>query len=101
MNKFCISMLMSLPVVIPMFVFQPTANAQQPPADRTLSVLVVSVKPDMLHEWTDLVKNEVLPALKKAGIPSVTAMQTVFGNGNEFQLLGMCLTHQATICSIR
>ena len=87
MNKFCISMLMALPVVISMFVFQPTANAQQPPADRTLNVLVVSVKPDMLHEWTDLVKNEVLPALKKAGIPSVTAMQTVFGIGNEFQFI--------------
>lgn len=63
---------------------QPNAVAQQPPADRTNSVLLVSVKPDMLDEWTDLVKNEVLPALKKAGIPSVLAMQTALGNSSEF-----------------
>ena len=63
---------------------QPNAVAQQPPADRTSSVLLVSVKPDMLDEWTDLVKNEVLPALKKAGIPSVLAMQTALGNSSEF-----------------
>ncbi len=66
---------------------QPMAVAQQPSADRDLRVLLVSVKPDMLDEWTDLVKHEVLPALKKAGIASVTTMQTVLGNVNEFQIL--------------
>ncbi|MFN0172543.1 MAG: hypothetical protein ACKV22_39695 [Bryobacteraceae bacterium] len=74
-------------VAMSMLALQPVAVAQQPSPDRTISVLLVSVKPDMLDEWTDLVKNEVLPALKKAGIPSVTAMQTALGNSPEFQFV--------------
>ena len=79
--------LMAILVAIFTLALQPMAVAQQPPADRNISVLFVSVKPDMLDEWTDLVKNEVLPAYKKAGIPSVMAMQTALGNGSEFQFV--------------
>ena len=38
----------------------------------------------MLDEWMDLQKNEVVPALKKAGIPSRTVSRTVFGNTYEY-----------------
>ena len=61
--------------------------AQQRSTDQTNSVLLVSVKQDALDEWTNLVKTEVLPALKKAGIPSVQTYQTVLGNGAEFSFV--------------
>jgi hypothetical protein len=67
--------LISLPIQAP---------GQESAPDRRVHVLQISVKPDMLDEWTDLVRSEVLPALKKAGIPSVTATQTALGNANEF-----------------
>ena len=80
------SLPMALSMVVATLAMQPAALAQQPPADRTSSVLLVSVKPDMLDEWTDLLKHEVLPALKKAGFASVTTNQTVLGNNYEFQI---------------
>lgn len=78
---------MAILLAIASLATQPTAVAQQPPADRNISVVLVSVKPEMVEEWTALVKNEVLPALKKAGYTSVTALQTVLGNTSEFQFV--------------
>lgn len=80
------SLPIALSMAVAMLALQPAALAQQPPADRTNSILLVSVKPDMLDEWTDLLKHEVLPALKKAGLASVTTNQTVLGNNYEFQI---------------
>lgn len=74
-------------MVIAMIAIHPAAVAQQTQADQTVRVLMVSVKSDMLDEWTGLVKNEVLPALKKAGIKSVQTFQTVLGNSGEFQIV--------------
>jgi hypothetical protein len=51
------------------------AAAQQAP-QRT-SVQVVQVKPDMVGTYQDLIKNELIPALKKAGI----AYRWTFANG--------------------
>ncbi len=42
--------------------------AQQAPPER-ISVAVTQVKPDMLTTWQDLIRNEAVPALKKAGVP--------------------------------
>ncbi len=48
------------------------------------SVTITQVKPEMLNEWTDLQKNEVNPALKKAGIKQRTVLQNVLGNIYEY-----------------
>lgn len=44
------------------------------------------VKPDMLAEWEDLTKNEVLPAMKKGGFPAWldTWQSMVFGDSYTF-----------------
>lgn len=76
---------MTLVTVIAPLVTSLAAWAQAPAADRLLLVRQIHVKPEMMHEWTELVKNEVLPALKKAGIKSVNASETVLGAGYEFQ----------------
>ncbi len=55
------------------------------PAPSWTHVTVSKVKPDMLQEWTDLQKNEVNPALKKAGVPWRGVWQTaVFGDSYEW-----------------
>ena len=43
------------------------AAAQQAPPQR-ISVAVAQVKPDMVGTYQDLIKNELIPALKKAGV---------------------------------
>jgi len=42
------------------------------------------VKPDMLTEWLDIQKNEVVPALKKAGVKTRTVLRTILGNRSEY-----------------
>ena len=41
---------------------QPAAAAAAAPATTRYQVTVVRIKPDMLNEWIDLQKNEVVPA---------------------------------------
>src|SRR5215467_12895271 len=55
----------------------PTANS------RSL-IRVTQVKPEMVSEWLALQKNEVNPALKKAGVASRTMLETVLGNPYEY-----------------
>ena len=64
-------------------------QAQQPaaPANPQYQVTVVRVKPDMLTEWLDLQKNEVIPAQKKAGVKERVISQTVLGNGFEYAII--------------
>jgi hypothetical protein len=51
-------------------------------------VTVTQVKPDMLSDWVDLQKNEVVPALKKAGEKTRTVYATsIFGNAYEYVLI--------------
>jgi hypothetical protein len=48
-------------------------------------VTVTHVKPDMSADWVDLQKNEVVPALKKAGVKNHTVYVTsIFGNAGEY-----------------
>lgn len=65
---------------------QTPAPAASPAAPNTTryQVTVIRVKPDMLTEWIDLQKNEVVPALKKAGIASRTVWSTAVGNSFEY-----------------
>jgi len=46
--------------------------------------IVTQVKPEMLNEWLDIQKNEVNPALKKAGVARRAVYRTRFGNTYEF-----------------
>jgi hypothetical protein len=59
--------------------------AQAPPAPQMLSITVVRVRPDMLTEYQDFVKNETIPMLQKAGMKERDAWTTaVFGEGYEY-----------------
>ena len=67
--------------------FNPLAPAQTAAPARS-RVTVTHVKPDMLSEWIDLQKNEVVPALKKSGEKTRTVYATsVFGNSYEYLLI--------------
>jgi hypothetical protein len=49
---------------------------------------VTRVKPDMLNEWIDLQKNEVVPALKKAGVKTRTVLSSgIFGTSGEYVII--------------
>jgi hypothetical protein len=59
--------------------------AAQSAAPTTARVTVTQVKPDMLNEWLDLEKNEVVPAMKKGGQKTRTVYATrIFGNSYEY-----------------
>ena len=47
-------------------------------------IRVTEVKPDMLNEWLALQKNQVMPALKKAGISTRTMLTNAYGNVYEY-----------------
>jgi hypothetical protein len=52
------------------------------------SVAVVKVKPDMITEYADLQKNEVIPALKKGGIKERAVWQpAMFGPAYEYHIV--------------
>jgi hypothetical protein len=64
-----VSLALSLPAL---------CSAQPAPAPAPVSrVTITQVRPDMLNEWLDLQKNEVVPALKKARV----ATRTVYSSG--------------------
>jgi hypothetical protein len=53
-----------------------------------MHVRYVQVRPDMLQEWEDIQKNEVNPAIRKAGVPFRSVWQTaVFGDAFSFILV--------------
>lgn len=39
------------------------------PAPQRISITTTQIKPDMLVTWQDIIRNETIPALKKAGVP--------------------------------
>ena len=57
------------------------------PATTRSLVTVSRLNPDMVTEWFDLQKNEVVPALKKAGVTSRTVLATQVGNAYEYATL--------------
>ena len=65
-----------------------TAATQTPASSRTRAhVTVVRIKADMLTEWIDLQKNEVVPALKKAGVAQRSVWATAVGTSFEYTIL--------------
>lgn len=61
------------------------ATAQTvPPSTTRIIAIRTQVKPEMLNEWLDLQKNEVNPALKKAGVKSRNVSSAAFGNTYEY-----------------
>ena len=64
---------------------QPAAPAT--PATTRSQVTLVRVKPDMVNEWIDLQKNEVVPAQKKGGVTQRIVLQTTIGNSFEYAII--------------
>jgi hypothetical protein len=59
----------------------------QQPSPMTM-ITLIKVKPDMRQEWIDLQKTEVMPAYKKAGVPSmIVAATALFGDSDEFTIV--------------
>jgi len=50
-------------------------------------VQVIRLKPDMVNEWIEIQRNEVIPAQKKAGITSRTTLTTQVGNAFEYSII--------------
>jgi hypothetical protein len=68
--------------------FSTPCLAQAAAAPQFYRVTLTHVKPDMLNEWLDLQKNEVVPALKKAGQKTRTVLVTsLFGNAYEYLVI--------------
>jgi hypothetical protein len=68
----------------------PAPAMAQPAAAATTTrsqATVVRIKADMLNEWLDLQRTEVVPALKKAGIKQRTVWNTAVGNSFEYTIL--------------
>jgi hypothetical protein len=63
---------------------QPKSTAMQ---SAHTHVTIVHVKPDMVNEWFDLEKTELMPAQKKGGIKTRTTYATVFGNSFEYVIV--------------
>jgi hypothetical protein len=61
------------------------AQAQGGQGNIKLMITTYRVKPDMVQTWLALEKNDVVPALKKAGVKSRQVYRTVIGETNEFQ----------------
>ena len=63
----------------------PVRSSAQPPTPNVRSfVQVIRLRPEMVTEWMALQRNEVIPALKKAGITSRTMLVTSVGNAFEY-----------------
>jgi len=60
------------------------AGAQAPQDTTRILVTVAQLKPEKVTEWRALQQNEVMPALKKAGIATRTVLETMFGDRQEF-----------------
>jgi hypothetical protein len=65
-----------------------SAVAQNTPQNTWIRVTTVKVKPEMVQEWRDIEKNEIMPAYKKANIPAYSVWQTsMFGDSYEYTLV--------------
>jgi len=64
----------------------PTLCLAQPASTRS-RIQIVHVRADMVNEWLDLQKNEVVPVLKKGGWKSRTVYNTSIGNGQEYVII--------------
>jgi hypothetical protein len=64
------------------------ANAQEGgPGNTRLLVTQVRVKPAMIDTWRTLERDQVVPALKKAGVKQYTVFETLVGDQTEFVIV--------------
>lgn len=63
----------------------PTPTPQAAPTPEFLSVTVVSVKPEMMTEFQNFMKNTTNPALKKGGLKSREVWQNTTAAGDAFE----------------
>lgn len=63
----------------------PTPTPQAAPTPEFLSITVVSVKPEMMGEFQNFMKNTTNPALKKGGLKSREVWQTTGAAGDAFE----------------
>src|SRR3989442_14328952 len=83
-NPLKISLFVSLVLAVALALASDTL-AQEAPKPQLISITVTRVKPEMLQDWQDLIKNELNPALQKAGVPFRSVYATaVFGDSYEY-----------------
>ena len=82
--KFCVVVAVTL--VLSAASIVPTVAQTAPPPNRQ-QVTLVRLNPDMIDEWLDLQKNEVVPAQKKGGVTTRTTLQTALGNSFEYAII--------------
>ena len=63
----------------------PTPTPQAPPTPEFLAITVVSVKPEMMVEFQNFMKNTTNPALKKGGLKWREVWQTTGAAGDAFE----------------
>jgi hypothetical protein len=64
---------------------KPQPMAQTAPPSQMLSINVVRIKPEMLTEYQEFVKNEAIPTMQKGGVKVREAWTTAnFGEGYEY-----------------
>jgi hypothetical protein len=67
------------------FAQNPTPTPQAAPTAEFLSITVVSVKPDMMVEFQNFMKNTTNPALKKGGLKWREVWQNTTASGDAFE----------------
>lgn len=67
--------------------FAGTVSAQEGAGTTRLLVTHVRVPPAKVGQWLELQRNEVVPALKKAGVKDYTTYQTLVGEVAEFVIV--------------
>ena len=65
----------------------PTPTPQPAPTPEFLSITVVSVKPEMISEFQNFMKNTTNPALKKGGIKWREVWQSTGAAGDAFEFV--------------
>lgn len=82
------SLLVATTVLLATAATLPRAAEAQPARGVTRSyVQVYRLRPEMVTEWVNLQRTEVIPAQKKAGVPSRTTLVTAVGNAFEYFVL--------------
>jgi hypothetical protein len=67
--------------------FAAAAAGQEAAGTTRLLVTEIRVKPEKVGEWLALERDEVLPALKKAGVKQYTVFQTLIGDATDFVIV--------------
>ena len=60
------------------------ATSAGPEEARFLNINILRVKPELLTEWRDFQMKEVIPTLRKGGLPELAAWQTTIGEAFQY-----------------